>query len=143
LRPSEPVTKLANPLTHGDTHGKSSTNTQWIGFVGKIYRKTPYLMGNSMVSGSDFPLNQIIYKYWKNPEIFPQLLEVPRSHFILSEVRRHMKPSMTGTRLSTKPWMTWGSTKHITWGNLHGFFTMDLTIKVHPMTWGNLHGYHH
>ena len=33
---------------------------QWIRLREKINRKTPYLMGNSMVSGFDFPLNQSI-----------------------------------------------------------------------------------
>jgi hypothetical protein len=35
--------------------------SQWIGLVGKFYRKAPFfLLGQSMVSGSAFPLNQSI-----------------------------------------------------------------------------------
>ena len=36
-------------------------NNQWVGLRENVNRKTPiYLMGKSMVSGEDFPLNQSI-----------------------------------------------------------------------------------
>jgi hypothetical protein len=59
------------------------------------------------------------YKYWKNPEIFPQLLEVPRSHDSLGISKTY--ETIHDWDTAPKPWMTWGSTKHITWGKLHGF----------------------
>ena len=54
-----------------DRYGKiREAHVQWIGFVGEKYRKAPYFMGKSMVSGDDFPLNQSIemdlFEFGKN-----------------------------------------------------------------------------
>ena len=56
---------------HGKTIGKPEENHRkpYVnGLVsGKIYRKAPYLMGKSMVSGFDFPLNQSIERTGQRP----------------------------------------------------------------------------
>jgi hypothetical protein len=46
--------------------------SQWIGLLGKIYRKTPYLMGNSMVSSrfSLKPIHWISHVIWMNHDDF-------------------------------------------------------------------------